>query len=168
MEIDKSNGCISVRTRVGSELKQRPNITVKERLPSVFSAIYAKDALKNLSSTESHYFEFEIYLEKHSNQMRLEYFIDSSNLVPRASISFFITDIRYKKGDQKARRGGRGCDFHREKLFLFQVIFLTSEGNSTSWFFKIYCYKTAEVLKYLSYSLPSRHKGYNRLFKAVL
>ena len=44
--------------------KQRSNIAVKER----FSAIYAKDALKNLSSTESHYFESEIYLEKHSNR----------------------------------------------------------------------------------------------------
>ena len=73
--------------------KQRPNITVKERFLRVFSAIYAEDALKNLSSTESHYFELEIYLEKHSNWTRLEYFSDSSNLVPRASISFFITDI---------------------------------------------------------------------------
>ena len=73
--------------------KQRPNITVKERFLKVFSAIYAEDALKNLSSTESHYFELEIYLEKHSNWTRLEYFSDSSNLVPRASISFFITDI---------------------------------------------------------------------------
>ena len=45
--------------------KQRPNITVKERFLRVFSAIYAKDALKNLSSTERRYFELEIYLEKH-------------------------------------------------------------------------------------------------------
>ena len=55
-----------------------------------------------ISLPQSHYFEFEIYLEKHSNWMWLEYFIDSSNLVPRASISFFITDIRYKKGYKKA------------------------------------------------------------------
>ena len=47
--------------------KQRPNITVKERFLRVFLAIYAKDALKNFSSTESHYFELEIYLEKYSN-----------------------------------------------------------------------------------------------------
>ena len=55
-----------------------------------------------ISLPQSHYFEFEIYLEKHSNWMWLEYFIDSSNRVPRASISFFITDIRYKKGYKKA------------------------------------------------------------------
>ena len=67
MEIDKSNGYISVGTRVGSEFKQRPNITVKERFLRVFSTIYAKDASKNLSSTKSHYLELEIYLEKHSN-----------------------------------------------------------------------------------------------------
>ena len=42
-------------------------MTVKERSLRVFSAIYAKDALKDLSSTESHYFKLEIYLEKHSN-----------------------------------------------------------------------------------------------------
>ena len=82
--------------------KQLPNFTVKERFLRVFSAIYAKDALKNLSSTESHYFELEIYLEKHSNWTWLEYFIDSSNLVPRACISFFITNIQYNKGDKKA------------------------------------------------------------------
>ena len=83
-------------------LKQRPNITVRERFLRVFSAICATDALKNLSSTKSHYFELEIYLEKHSNWTWLEYLIDSSNLVPRVSISFFITDIWYKKGDKKS------------------------------------------------------------------
>ena len=95
--------------------KQRPNITVKERYLRVFSAIYAKDALKNLSSTESYCFELEIYLEKHSNWTWLEYFIDSSNLVPRASISFFITDIRYKKGDKKAR--GSRLWYSQKKTF---------------------------------------------------
>ena len=98
MEIDQSNEYVSVRTKVGSEFKQRLN----ERFLRVFSTIYAKDALKNLSSTESHYFELEIYLEKHSNWTWLKYFIDSSNLVPRPSISYFITDIQYKKGDKKA------------------------------------------------------------------
>ena len=78
-------------------LKQQPNITVRERFLRVFSAICAKDVLKNLSSTKSHYFELEIYLEKHSNWTWLEYLIDSNNLVPRASISFFITDIWYLK-----------------------------------------------------------------------
>ena len=63
MEIDQSNEYVLVRTKVGSEFKQRLN----ERFLRVFSTIYAKDALKNLSSTESHYFELEIYLEKHSN-----------------------------------------------------------------------------------------------------
>ena len=53
MEIDKSNGYISVGTIVGSEFKTATKIIVKERFLRVFSAIYAKDALKNLSSTES-------------------------------------------------------------------------------------------------------------------
>ena len=55
--------------------KQQPHMTVKGRSLRVFSAIYAKDALKYLSSTESHFFKLEIYLEKHSNWKWLEYFM---------------------------------------------------------------------------------------------
>ena len=47
--------------------KHQPNITVKERFLRVFSAIYAKDVLKNLSLTETQYLELEIYLKKQLN-----------------------------------------------------------------------------------------------------
>ena len=101
-KLTRATNTFQSKPELDQSSKQPPNIFVKGRFLRVFSAIYAKDALKNLSTAESHYFELEIYLEKCSNCMWLEYFIDSSNLVPRASISFFITDIRYKKVDEKA------------------------------------------------------------------
>ena len=106
--------------------------------------------LKNLSSTESHYFELKIYIEKYSNWRWLKYFIDSSNLVPRPSISFFVTDIQYKKGDKKAL--GSRLWLSQKKTFSVLGYFSDFKREFYWLVFKVYFYKTTEVLKHLYYS----------------